>query len=865
MSVKDDVLEDCVNYVSQYIYNDTEIQLKDNVKLIPLNFGKLCKGMVCNNVIYTNTPNRYKFYYMYIIPNKSLSSMVSSDSWVTVTSLANDENIYMDLYTKEHKVIPKHLSYIKRTPEDELVIAIERSALDKLIDGNNNTFDIYLTGSIDPDAPDPRTVISISPGDITGYSKVSSILNSTITKEKSLLFIDGYCYPNTHLSLANSSTDYIEVSTDKSLVHQEIYDLSDRNTYMSLTEGYYKDIILLDKDITDGKIFTYDTITVIVRDKITKKGLILPFIDDNSISQLTTGGFGITSLLIDDKITVLEGTDFEIVIMFFDYKSGKSISRSSSHLDVLYMNDDTTISKAIRGDGSIGVDPWKAPRLESSLHLKYMMYPYTPSGNVDNDIAEFVNTLGFDKFASVCCKSLGDVNFDESGNRYISKPSWYAEKEVIPILYTSSGNKIPFSSYSYYDEDDKVRINIDSSLFTNTDVISYRLITKKDPRYWYCDTTEEKVYLIEALTEFSVYREVNVSTNNLGLSSNKGYTKIHYSEAFAIVTEGSTSRLAFLPELDDKYLIVETGCSVQFQFSVDIDDTDFVLTPRVQDLNTGSYFPLFVNSFEVYLNGKRLTDGVEYKVVEVTKGTVTKGLRICLQSVSYLSSTSANNIEVIKTNEVYINNSTGYLTDNYLPFKSGFSYSENITEFTVSGSKVKNAKLNNRLSSTEYISNTNRNGSLVTVQTSIDKSFYDMFNSYETATTKDNKLQVDMFREDRYINTQTEVTLVSTPTKIFSIYLHEIINRILSRDIVLTSLDNDDLLLMELSPYDWIKEYDVLFDDNHIDYRFVDVYPHVIRDLQSDDIELILVINRLVKLILAEDTETDYRTVRPYL
>ena len=856
------------------IFNYSNVTLRNNIRMTLLNNGKAIRGMIYSNIITTIMPDNINQYYLFLVDNIRISNLMSyALDWVNLEDVLNTQKINIDIVTESDKLIPKRFVFGRTDRSGSTIFAIDKLAYDRFGD----TLITYLIINVDSDTVGDRTVISHIP---VYHVNVNTILTEmTAHPEKKYLgFINGYYFTDEKFKVSIDPTvDYCELYTDENIKATFDIDLTQRNTYFSTEEELYKDIIIIPNDITQNKVFTYDTISLIVMTD-DGKGIYLPYLADESVSQLTHASFSISSYLIDAAFDKLGVTTGILRVLVSDYSKNNILSDNGSLTQELYtLSDDNQIMDAMRGLLSPDVDYWVANNLEKRMYSKFLTNIEGLNEYASNKIAQQIECLGYYRFVTTLCKHNGE--FTELGSAVneliIPLPEYWKTTELFPILYLD-GNKIRFDLYNVIQNETSIKVVFDLPITVDFSysIIRYELIKMPLDKMYVCSVSSMndgivipkqngtlRVFKKDTLTVADITNEIHTGYLETANVTNTDYSVTGTDSDFIIQFNSSTYGNEYLFMYDD------LSC-IQSYLHLDITDGKTLhVLPINKIFNSIETRPILVDGeYDVYLNGRFLVKGIDYQIADIHNfedSSVIGGYDISIQNLKYLLSSNDNTIDIVKTNRVVLSSDIGYIVDGIIPINiNNEAWIKGISRLFINGKAVPWDCVTRE--KTHYVIDSKywSNGYIYQFINSIEKDFYTDYQAYMIEAYFEGRKEVCRYFINGYSQTYPEPIIISYGNKVFSSYLNEIIRRIVAGEITVNYINDDVDIVNQLVDYEYLKRFDVLLSsDSKIDKRFVDVYPGYLASISISDLNHYLYIQRLVKIILGNDTITDYMVV----
>jgi hypothetical protein len=220
--------------------------------------------------------------------------------------------------------------------------------------------------------------------------------------------------------------------------------------------------------------------------------------------------------------------------------------------------------------------------------------------------------------------------------------------------------------------------------------------------------------------------------------------------------------------------------------------------------------------------------------------------------MSYVKSEN-NRLEVIATTVEATDTDHGYVIHDIASRDIDVDiWFEALTTLHISGKyepEVESTGIGMRLPEGKYA-----DGKLFGLKTTIPKNIHDLLLPINDDIEISHIKAIDSYLRETMPEYQDDVILPNSH-KIYSSYLHYLIVGILNNTVTLTYDPDIEKMKIQLSNYDYLKQYDVIFNNESIDKRYVDIYPTYL-DLTVNDDQKAELIYMLKQLILGEDNIT---------
>ena len=857
------LFESVKQHIFGTIFNFSDVALKDNVILTIMNNGEKIYNILYNNVITATTPTTSSTYYFFMCDNRYISNLLSEAiDWLDFSTVLDSDFVNIDVLTQDNKLIPKSMIYGRTLRSGLTLIAIDSIVFDRY---HVSPIDTSLTINV----IDNRTVMN--------QNNFTEMLTASINNpaKNMLAFVNGYYYDANRLSIVGDPIkDWIELYIDDSVQFMFSVDLSHRKIYHSSEENLYKDIVLIPRELAGDKTYTYDTFNVIVCDD-TGRGLMIPFVANDSVSQLTHNCIAISSFVIDaalDKLGVETGT---LLVRVSDNDKGQVLTPNGSNTEQLYLEPDTTIITAMLDDLDQYVACWDGDNLEKNAYGKYVADMAALDDYAPALIEKQIECLGYYNFINYLCKHNGEIlNLNNSiTNLTLNLPEFWHGVDIYPMLYLN-GNKIPRSRYTIVVNEDTIDVTfgVPLEILLPNSIITYQFIQNENKKLLKfipgIDNQAIVLKIADGLPRIFLAGNESEVIKSIGNDSVGGYRELDRigNPYFGIVTNNDEYVVRFSEYSYSNTFIITYDDVAVFEIHPDLDITDghtLTFTPSVTTESGDVLNILTSGSYEIYFNGKFIVPGVDVCIVPLIDGDLRGGYQIVVQNLKFMKDTEVNSVEIYKTNENIYRRDTGYVIDNVIPRKyDNEAWIPGLSRLFINGKLIPTDKIVQTKTHFEIDPAYCSNGNLYHFVLGISNDVFDAYVGYMYAPYFMGRTQINEYFTHDYVQVLPDPIVVSHDCKIYSSFLNEIILHILSGEINVQYINDDTDILAQLSDYDYLRQFDTLLrGGSDINLGFVDIYPNYLSTLETTDLNKYLYINRLIKIILGSDTITDYTVV----
>ena len=871
------ICESLNQYCFLNIWNEPTSEYRVNIRPVMLDENSR-KGSIVINGLVLSLPTTTEAYYLYSISVDCFrnSFWLPKQTWVDGTELCNNYDILMHVYTDFGFMCNYSKCHLLLLPnENAYLLAVAKSTLTKLIK-HTDSDKIYVTIYKDSDIANKTTLYSyvVPTTDRNGVYRLN-ILNKikSLDPSQTIVYVNGY-----EVELKNSTqldyNDHVDIVHDTNIITSYTVDLtigSNYNLFYSTQDELDKLLVHTPKaNNPDNKVLTHNTADFFIRRKTPKKyvqeGLYVQRTADRSISQVTHNDFSIPVYILDAYRDYLQTQAVTLRVIIRQHDKDNILIRDKNYLDMLYIQSDEDIVKCLMGKQPNAPDFWKAGHVEQSTYV-HMMFDIPDTITVDN-MYTYIEGLGYYHTISLICQRVSIYTVSDLFNNYIefSKPMLFRDRDVYPILY-HNGSKIPYSDYILKNDEDSFNVSLLNNVFNIGDNIEVEMFLDGNDHVFDYTITENNLTVKIPYTDVIVYEEFD---NGQAMASAVDYkTKYTYSKietwtgvATVHVDEDkkettyvfSTSKIGKTFIFQNKYCVRPLNLVSTLREKINNGDS-LAFPLNIYTYNNNRAVPILEpESIQLFLNGKYLVNGLDYFVQKMTGALgAFAGYQLVIQNKSYLLGEDKDTIECIVTSAEIENTSFGFIkNDKIIPTTDNFliMWFENISTCHVEGYMELN--INNRCTHIEIPVNKYRQGAPYELTTNIPTIVKEFIDKYHD---NDDIERMKAINEYFYGNPSKIDGPIILPFshQIYSIYLNEIIGDILKGNLQLAFDPDADRLVKQVSDYNYLKNYDLIFNDVSIlDVTYIDIYPTYI-EWEDVDKHTYKLVHALIKELLPED------------
>lgn len=410
---------------------------------------------VSKTLLWTDTPlpTETGTYHVYQIGNNSSWRTGLPDKrgiWFAMGPWAAANNLIIDLYFDSGVKIPLFSSYVMRTYDDALVVAIKTypTRWDFLagkvyLRVYNNAFfrstrskDIAVKTWYNGKEITKANEISPLVTEIKEYQRKTGVVN---------IFHNGVWKPDIKES-AVVVGDLLEYVYDAAVSHLVDFKVSGLADFTSTLDSLKKYLLHPPKASHEKQIYYVDDIDIYLYRKETDASLTGRYYNrnkENSLRNITHADYSVPVGYVHASINT-GWTSFENVYLRLHIReSGYSrpLIHEVNRIDTLYRLSDRDIVRAMIGLDST-LEEWRVENLENSLYTEIMRSPWA-----DFTATDVINAYGYNGLASLFAFSPKEVTADANGN-WVDVDYGLSQCSTI-FEYNADGKLVAWGKHGY--------------------------------------------------------------------------------------------------------------------------------------------------------------------------------------------------------------------------------------------------------------------------------------------------------------------------------------------------------------------------------------------------------------------------------
>ena len=686
------------SYVIENIWNEPHKESRTNIKPVKVYTESRINAMFINDT-QVQLPTNEPYFIMYI--NKGdLPGPAIADGWTSGTELIIKYRRIVEIFSEKGCMFPKNSFYLLfDLTIDTIIIAVKKSMFIQLgVIGQ----DTYVSTWSDSTIEDNYTVTS---------SRISNEIDQSNMFD---LSYDGTLYVNGRISSPIAPAQipigsYVEHVKDDDVKIKFRIDLDDpyENRMYLDASGVQRQIIHTPKALNpDGLILTLNTVKVYARKKIGDLSgiLVSDATYNHNFSQITHADFGIPRYIIEDAQSILGVDNIYLEVHISMYGNDNVVTQDNNYINQLYGLSDVEIVRILSGEEAT-LPFWSAEVLQETPYLKaFYEVEENPSWGY------FTSILGCYYATSLLSKVMFSFDLGDVATDVITISKDYIASDSSQVILFEDGLKISDEYFISNDLGNAVSFEFNSAFTPKNDSayngrIIERIQTDKFHKYTSTSGDEELTFNFKPMVylqgEFTAIKLSDMLMEDRSIYwQSLTQTNVYNS---SVDNNDGTWTLAFTPlAIDRTFIIAEdlpenliTPTYHKYDLSeLKTNNKPFVFDLICKDINDVDVPILKLNSLLIYLNGKKLTMGIDYKIATIAYDERIVAHQICITSLSYIRRVGSNACEVYTNNEYELFNHLGFAayTDlGVLPMKG--SYFKDLSELTVLGRLITNPRV----------------------------------------------------------------------------------------------------------------------------------------------------------------------------
>lgn len=656
-------------------YGRANVQLHkvaERIKTGVVPIGQSVVGLPTTDAVYAVYKTGYRIFNQFI--------ELPEDQWIQASTTLLSKDTYAAVYGVSGRTVPSSKIFLRYIPSRRIVLVAVSVKYTKVCVGESYP-DLFLTVYKDITRTTPIVESIYVVGTIlNGSTTPAAIMNAVAAAKQACplgtnVMVNGWVYDPDHVpALVNN--DIVQIISDPDVVGVVDVTIDDNATgYYSTLYGEYREILHIPKAINPNNvILTTDALTAVVYDTQTHKGVLGHRVNAHAIESVSHNDFSMGRTALSGFSQSLDAANINVRLHVRIPPHGNILNEDVNHIKDLYALNDSRILTQLLGLDSPQIPEWSAAHLEASDFLKLI---YTSEREkLETAIPHFVSAMGYYDVASVLGQQMRYYTY-KGAEVKIVKPVRLFGYPCQAIVYID-GEKVPETMYKVTDNGSTTFLlgfTLDSDVAIGDRIAVYICEQGYRTAARFSPTAEIPSITFDS-ADYTVSEQITYSSPQpvWKKSVTKGYNRSPGGTADYVVTTNSdgSSTFTFRMQHFGKtfYFIPKYGMTTaSYNISSQIDNGN----PIQLDLTTldslGDVIPLmYYETAEVYLNRKRLIEGLDYTLTYVkhSDGSILQNLFI-LSNNDYLYIAGEDNlIEIAIHGDKVVSEDKGYVIEQHL-------------------------------------------------------------------------------------------------------------------------------------------------------------------------------------------------------
>lgn len=647
-----------------------------NFRLTKVN-QRIQTGAVSLGLSVVGLPTTDKVYAVYKVSASLFAKFLVflNDHWTTDTLILKQNSVSLQFFTDEGRVIPPSTIYLRYDKHKDIVlIAISTEYTKKSTGTSYPSLSATLYFDTSRSTPIETNLYWIAP---SNRAEIILILNNLVQRYKAstLFLINGFFYDADNLPSLNIG-DCVTTIRDPDIVGYCDINVDDNQTgYYSNLYGEYREILHIPKILNPNQyIITTDTLYSVIYNPNNHQGVLGHRLDTHALEPITHQDFSMSRTVLQAFQNAL-GAQNIVVRLYVRYATNPLLLEGdANHLSDLYSLSDLEIKKQLVGLSLHQINEWKASHLEQSSFLD-LIYRYTPF--IDGTIlSRYANAVGYYDLASTLSQTMKYYTY-QGGDFVVTKPARLSGIDCDVMIY-ANGRKILQDNVVRVHQDEReitLRFSRDSHIPRGTRLAIY--VTEDNPSIpiLFTSASQQRSITLES-DDYQIIRIFNYQSPKIIWQgqTNKGYTFLNPSPGDYTVTNNNngTTTYRFSNRYDNQsfYLIPNYGL-ISLTYALDnyLTQKKPLIFPLFRRDATNALIPLVEDSsIELYLNGYRLVEDVDYRLNRI-EGDNQDLLQLLVEisNQEYLDLENIGNmLEIVIHGDQVVSRDRGYVIQNML-------------------------------------------------------------------------------------------------------------------------------------------------------------------------------------------------------
>ncbi len=855
-----------ISYLDEYcfgtVWNSVHEESRVNLVLNPLHDRLQTSSTQFRRVMMTLPVlgvSYMTYYFAYTLVQELIPLPVNV--WVNSQDVLNKNQLWVSIYDVNGRVMPMaHVWMIRPQYSTDVIVIVDKGAMLKCASNGLST-SLYLTIFKGVSSARPMQSWSFNPtGAVTLKAQLQVIaqtLSSAVLQNTAgtILTVNGYEYAPTQ-SPVIAAGDYVDILLDQNVVtaYSTVIDLVPGGYQSSLYNGVREIIHCPKLQNPSQQVWTHNSATLYVRDVASGRGVLLHRTSPVSVKQITHNDISIDRTVLNALIAGLGSSQVSVVTRQRAMTTPNILMDDAYYLADLYLCDDATIIQLLRGAGDATLGFWQASQLEQSSYIGLM---FSDEYILDaSRLSLFITALGYYNIGTILCHNLRRTLYQ--GEVVIVDKPYIYQGAAVTVLAYKNGRKLPQAGVlSYLVSSRKIAIDLSESLYVHTgDAIEICLLEggALNPVRFTPTSTNPSITL--SYQDLVAYRELPQATAQVGY---KRQSLVAYSEivagsrTFAIYTNADGSyAVTFYPALYGVTVLLQPG-TFMHTTSTTIDtmlsNNQPLVLPVSALASDGTMVPvLSYGSSEVYVNGYRLVETIDYALQPLSDGNGVYLLDVVIANQNFLNLQKAGNtVDIFIYSGERVSTDIGYAVQNILPRQSRVTlwYSD-LARSSVEGVLAFNLE--------DYgvymVSPTPvKDGAVFELSVTYPRTLLDVLSNYSPVADQQRLALIDTYL-DRTVPVPPAVIPITQQHALYSPYILAIAGDIVNHSFIAVNDPDDQAFLRQFSPYAYLQSRDpTLSQNNAVDRRFISIAA-AYSELAVTSPANAIIIQRLISMVL---------------
>ncbi len=829
-----------------------------NFRLIKTS-SRIQTGAVSLGLSVVGLPTTDKVYAVYKVGSALFGKFIVflNERWTTDASILKQNSVSLQLFTDEGRVIPPTTIYLRYDEERDIVLIAIPTFYTKVSTGNsypNLSATLYFDTS-------RRTLTQTNLYQVTNANRdnITLILNQYRANYKASTFflINGFFYDADHLPSLDIG-DCVTTIYDPDIVGYCDITIDDNQTgYYSNLYGEYREILHIPKILNPNQyIITTDTLYSVIYNPINYQGVLGHRLDVHALEPISHQDYSMSRTVLQAFQNSLNAQNI-IVRLYVRYATNPlTLEGDVNHLSDLYALSDSEIKQQLIGLSSHQINEWKASYLEQSSFLD-LIYRYTPF--IDNTILNrYAAAVGYYDLASTLSQTMKYYTY-QGGDFIVTKPVRLAGIDCDVMIYANGRKILQDDIIRVHQDERQLTLRFKSTAYIPKGTRLAIYVTEDNPSIpiLFTSTNQRRFIRLDS-DDYQVIRVFNYQTPKTiwqGQAS-KGYAFLNPSPGDYTVVNNSdgTATYTFSSKYDNQsfYLIPNYGLiSLTYNLDAYLNNKQSLIFPLFRRDATNSLIPLVEDSsIELYLNGYRLVEDVDYRLNKINGDNQDLlQLLVEISNQDYLDLTNSGNVlEIMIHGDQLASRDRGYAIQNLLHRTAPpMIWSKSCGRAFVHGRLIENVtETGNIVVSSENLAD----GALYLLEWTLPYSVKKLLNQVSPTNDLNLRGRIDIVL-DTIQPVYPQYVQIPHLHALYSPYLAQITYDVAQGLFTIADDPINDSFLNQFRQYDSLKSSDPILDTQnpYIDRRFVTLAAHY-TNLTIQDPQQMRLLQKLIQLTL---------------